>query len=124
MYGWIYDDGPGWGHRHFSLAELNDNAGEANVEGLAGFGVARGDGGTYTVMNVADEAATFPARPPNGDAATRTAPRSHHTSIPPEPMPGPKPGTRAKHDACETEPAPKSGHRDHRDDNPQNPTSL
>ena len=58
VYAWIYDDsGSSWGHRHFSLAELNDNAGEANVEGLAGFGVARGDGGTYTVMNVADEAA-------------------------------------------------------------------
>ena len=45
------------GHRHFS-PPLNDNAGEANLEGLAGFGVARGAGGTYTVMNVADEAAT------------------------------------------------------------------
>jgi len=59
VYAWIYDDsGSSWGHRHFSLAELNDNAGEANVEGLAGFGVARSaSGGTYTVMNVADEAA-------------------------------------------------------------------
>lgn len=59
VYAWIYDDsGSSWGHRHFSLAELNDNAGEANVEGLAGFGVARSaGGGTYTVMNVADEAA-------------------------------------------------------------------
>jgi hypothetical protein len=59
VYAWIYDDsGASWGHRHFSLAELNDNAGEANVEGLAGFGVARSaSGGTYTVMNVADEAA-------------------------------------------------------------------
>ena len=58
VYAWIYDDaGSGWGHRHFSLAELNDNAGEANVEGLLGFGVARGAAGTYTVMNVADEAA-------------------------------------------------------------------
>ena len=57
VYSWIYDDGPGWGHRHFSLAALNDNAGEANAEGLLGFGVVRGDGGTYTVMNVADEAA-------------------------------------------------------------------
>ena len=58
VYAWIYDDsGSSWGHRHFSLAELNDNAGEANLEGLAGFGVARGAGGTYTVMNVADEAA-------------------------------------------------------------------
>ena len=59
VYAWIYDDsGASWGHRHFSLAELNDNAGDANVEGLAGFGVARSaSGGTYTVMNVADEAA-------------------------------------------------------------------
>ena len=58
VYAWIYDDsGSSWGHRHFSLAELNDNAGEANLEGLAGFGVARGADGTYTVMNVADEAA-------------------------------------------------------------------
>jgi hypothetical protein len=59
VYAWIYDDsGSSWGHRHFSLAELNDNAGEANVEGLLGFGVARSaSGGTYTVMNVADEAA-------------------------------------------------------------------
>ena len=58
VYSWIYDDsGSAWGHRHFSLAELSDNAGDAGAEGLAGFGVARGSGGTYVVMNVADEAA-------------------------------------------------------------------
>ena len=58
VYSWIYDDsGSLWGHRHFSLAELSDNAGDAGAEGLAGFGVARGSGGTYVVMNVADEAA-------------------------------------------------------------------
>ena len=57
LYSFIYDDsGPAWGHRHFSLAELSDNAGDAGAEGLAGFGVARGSSGTYVVMNVADEA--------------------------------------------------------------------
>ena len=57
LYSFIYDDsGSAWGHRHFSLAELSDNAGDAGAEGLAGFGVARGSSGTYVVMNVADEA--------------------------------------------------------------------
>ena len=56
IYNWIYaDKNSGWGHRHFSLAELNDNAGESGAEGLLGFGVAQGSRGTYIVMNAVDE---------------------------------------------------------------------
>ena len=66
IYNWIYDDsGSRWGHRHFSLAALNNNAGGAEAEGLLGFGVFQGNGetgkkkGSYEVMNVADEKATW-----------------------------------------------------------------
>ena len=54
-----YHSGSGWGHRHFSLAALNNNAGSADSEGLLGFGTFQGSGGSYEVMNVADEKATW-----------------------------------------------------------------
>ena len=56
IYNWIYDDsGSNWGHRHFNLAALSNNAGSRESEGLLGFGVKQGTGGSYQVMNVADE---------------------------------------------------------------------
>ena len=56
LYSFIYDDsGSAWGHRHFSLAELSDNAGDAGA-GPRGVSASRGSSGTYVVMNVADEA--------------------------------------------------------------------
>jgi hypothetical protein len=62
IYSWIYDDsGSNWGHRHFSLAEMTNNNGDATSEGLLGFGVYGGPSGafpgTFTVMNVVDESA-------------------------------------------------------------------
>ena len=101
VYAWIYDDsGSSWGHRHFSLAELNDNAGEANLEGLAGFGVARGAGGTYTVMNVADEAAgwdhasdsnivLWSSMVGGADGTNGDAPASDPSPSPSDPSPSP-----------------------------------
>lgn len=60
VYAWIYDDsGSNWGHRHFSLGELNNNAGSDEAEGLLGFGVKKGDGGTYVTMNVVDETSSW-----------------------------------------------------------------
>ena len=101
VYAWIYDDsGSSWGHRHFSLAELNDNAGEANLEGLAGFGVARGADGTYTVMNVADEAAgwdhasdsnivLWSSMVGGADGTNGDAPASDPSPSPSDPSPSP-----------------------------------
>ena len=54
-----YRSGSAWGHRHFSLAALNNNAGSADSEGLLGFGTFQGSGGSYEVMNVADEKSTW-----------------------------------------------------------------
>jgi uncharacterized protein YkwD len=69
IYGWIYDDsGSAWGHRKFSLATgLNDNSGEAGVEGLMGFGIKTGDDydyyagwkSTIVVMNVFDPSSSW-----------------------------------------------------------------
>ena len=69
IYVWIYDDaGSAWGHRKFSLATgLNDNSGEAGVEGLMGFGLTKGDNydvfpdwkSTIVVMNVFDPSSSW-----------------------------------------------------------------
>lgn len=51
IYKWIYtDSGSNYGHRKFCLLNsLNDNSGDAGVEGLIGFGIKRGDDyGSYS----------------------------------------------------------------------------
>lgn len=63
IYTWIYaDSGSAWGHRHFSLAELNDDSNDGK-EGLLGFGIKQAANspmpGTVVVMNAVDELSSY-----------------------------------------------------------------
>ncbi len=69
VYNWMYDDGPGWGHRHAILwYPYNNNSGAYDTEGFLGVGTAYG-AHTYNnkiypnsiivVMNVFDPCITW-----------------------------------------------------------------
>jgi hypothetical protein len=65
IYNWLYDDGPGWGHRQMVLwKSYTDNSGPAGKEGFMGIGRASGPymGENFAeviVMNVFDPCSTW-----------------------------------------------------------------
>lgn len=96
IYTWIYDDSSSnWGHRHFNLAELNDDSNDG-MEGLIGFGITSGAAGrmpgTFVVMNAVDELSSFDyssAVITSWSQLMGTAPPS--PGLPPFPPPSPPP---------------------------------